>query len=53
MSELLYWEDMPEESYEVHDVEYAVSKEEILDIVRRYDPLPFHLDEEAAAPNKP
>lgn len=48
MSDLLYWEDLPEEGYEVHDVEYTVSKEEILDIARRYDPLPFHLDEEAA-----
>ena len=47
MTELLYWEDMPGEGYEIHDVEYTVSKEEILDIARRYDPLPFHLDEEA------
>lgn len=48
MSDLMYWEDLPEEGYEVHDVIYTVSKEEILDIARRYDPLPFHLDEEAA-----
>lgn len=48
MTELLYWEDMPEEGYDSYDVEYTVSKEEILDIARRYDPLPFHLDEEAA-----
>ena len=48
MSDLIYWEDMPEDGYEVHDVEYTVSKDEILDIARRYDPLPFHLDEEVA-----
>lgn len=48
MSKLLYWEDMPEEGGRVFDVEYTVSKEEIIDIARRYDPLPFHLDEELA-----
>lgn len=49
MSDLLYWEDMPDEGTRVFDVEYTVSKEEILDIGRRYDPLPIHTDEELAA----
>lgn len=48
MNDLLYWEDLPEEGADVYDVEYIVSKEEILDIGRRYDPLPIHVDEEAA-----
>ena len=48
MSDLIYWEDLPEEGCEVYDVVYTVLKEEIIDIARRYDPLPFHLDEEAA-----
>lgn len=48
MSDLLYWEDMPEQGLRTFDVEYTVTKEEILDIARRYDPLPFHIDEELA-----
>lgn len=28
---------------------YLVDREEVLDFARRYDPQPFHLDEEAAA----
>ncbi len=48
MKELMYWEDMPEEGARTFDVEYTVSKEEILDIGRRYDPLPFHTDEDLA-----
>ena len=29
--------------------DYAVTREEVLDFARRYDPQPFHLDDEAAA----
>lgn len=29
--------------------EYPVTREEILDFARKYDPQPFHVDEEAAA----
>jgi acyl dehydratase len=28
---------------------YSVTREEVLDFARRYDPQPFHLDDEAAA----
>ena len=48
MNDLRYWEDVGGEGYQVFDVEYTVSKEEIIDIGTRYDPLPFHTDEEAA-----
>lgn len=43
----IYWEDLP--SGTVIDLgSYEVTKEEILDFARRYDPQPFHTDEEAA-----
>jgi len=29
--------------------DYAVTREEVLDFARRYDPQPFHLDDDAAA----
>jgi acyl dehydratase len=31
---------------------YEVTREEVLDFARRYDPQPFHLDDEAAAQNR-
>lgn len=43
-----YWED-----FHVGETDqlgsYEVTREEILDFARRWDPQPFHLDEEAAA----
>lgn len=43
----IYWEDLPAGT--VLDLgSYEVTKEEILDFARKYDPQPFHTDEEAA-----
>jgi len=43
----IYWEDLP--SGTVIDLgTYEVTKEEILEFARKYDPQPFHTDEEAA-----
>ncbi len=43
------------EDFHVGQVErfgsYAVTREEVLDFARRYDPQPFHLDDAAAASN--
>lgn len=47
MSDLLYFEDV-----KVGDTErfgrYEVTREEIIEYARQFDPQPFHLDEEAA-----
>lgn len=43
-----YWEDLTVGS--VWDVgEIRVERQEVLDFARRYDPQPFHVDDEAAA----
>jgi acyl dehydratase len=43
-----YWEDfVVGETVELGS--YEVTREEILEFARRYDPQPFHVDEEAAA----
>jgi acyl dehydratase len=43
-----YWEDF--EPGEVTELgPFEVTREEVLDFARRYDPQPFHLDEQAAA----
>jgi acyl dehydratase len=43
-----YWEDFVEgETVELGS--YEVTREEILEFARRFDPQPFHLDEDAAA----
>jgi acyl dehydratase len=43
-----HWEDFTEgETIELGS--YEVTREEILDFANRYDPQPFHVDEEAAA----
>jgi acyl dehydratase len=48
VSELVYFEDV--EVGEVHRFgRYAVTKEEIVEYARQFDPQPFHVDEEAAA----
>lgn len=47
MSEILYFEDFkPGQIYEAGP--YEVTKEEIFEFAREYDPQPHHLDEEAA-----
>jgi acyl dehydratase len=47
MSGPVHWEDMAVGS--VHEVgPVTVTREEILDFGRRFDPQPFHVDEEAA-----
>ena len=43
----LYWEDFPVGSVREFDGP-TVSRDEIVDFARRFDPQPFHLDEEAA-----
>jgi len=43
----IHWEDF--ETGEVIDLgEYEVTREEILEFARKYDPQPFHTDEESA-----
>jgi len=42
-----YWEDFRTDD-EIDLGEYRVTREEILEFARRYDPQPFHTDEEAA-----
>lgn len=43
------------EDYRIGEIErfgdYPVTREEVLDFASRYDPQPFHLDDEAAAAN--
>lgn len=49
-SEPLYLEDLsPGQKLSFGD--YHVTREEIIDFASRYDPQPFHLDDEAAAAN--
>ncbi len=44
---MLYFEDLePGHSFDLGS--YTVSKEDILEFAKKYDPQPFHLDEEAA-----
>ena len=43
-----YWEDFTE-GETVALGSYEVTRDEILDFARRYDPQPFHVDEDAAA----
>jgi len=43
----IYWEDLPAGT--VMDLgTYEVTREEILEFANKYDPQPFHVDEEAA-----
>ncbi|MCB1325883.1 MAG: MaoC family dehydratase [Spirochaetales bacterium] len=44
---MLYYEDF-QSGQEFRLGEYTVSREEILDFARQYDPQPFHIDEEQA-----
>ena len=43
-----YFEDL-EIGAETHFGTYAVTREEVLEFARKYDPQPFHLSDEAAA----
>lgn len=43
-----FWEDM-EVGAEHEFGSYAVTREEVLEFARKYDPQPFHLSDEAAA----
>ena len=43
-----YWEDM-EVDAETTFGSYEVTREEVLEFARKYDPQPFHLSDEAAA----
>jgi acyl dehydratase len=45
---LIYFEDL-EVGRDVYFGSYAVTREEVLDFARKYDPQPFHLSDEAAA----
>lgn len=43
-----YFEDL-EVGHRQHFGHYEVTRSEVIDFARRYDPQPFHLDDEAAA----
>ena len=43
----LYWEDFPA-GHSMAFGAYPVTKEAVIDFAQRYDPQPFHVDEEAA-----
>ena len=45
---MLYYEDIEVGSTSSFD-SYAVTREEVIEFASRYDPQPFHLDDEAAA----
>ena len=45
---MLYWEDMEVGSHRLFG-HYDVTREEVLEFARTYDPQPFHLSDEAAA----
>ena len=45
---MIYFEDL-EVGREVEYGRYSVTREEVLDFARKYDPQPFHLSDEAAA----
>ena len=45
---MIYWEDLEVDAETVFG-HYDVTREEMLEFARKYDPQPFHLDDEAAA----
>ena len=45
---MIYWEDM-DVGRETVFGSYDVTREEVLEFARKYDPQPFHLSDEAAA----
>ena len=44
---MLYFDDIPV-GYKSHVGTYDLTKEEIIDVATRWDPQPFHINEEAA-----
>lgn len=48
MTRLLFYEDLETGARERFG-RYEVTREEVLEFARKYDPQPFHLDDEAAA----
>jgi acyl dehydratase len=46
---LLYYEDLEIGSKAVSPLRYQVTREEVIEFASKYDPQPFHLDDEAAA----
>jgi acyl dehydratase len=46
---LLYYEDLEIGSKATSPLHYEVTREEVIDFAAKYDPQPFHLDDEAAA----
>lgn len=45
---MLYWEDLEVGAATIFG-QYEVTREEVLEFARKYDPQPFHLSDEAAA----
>ena len=45
---MLYWEDLEVGTATIFG-DYEVTREEVLEFARKYDPQPFHLSDEAAA----
>lgn len=45
---MIYWEDLELGVEQVYGT-VEVTREEVIDFARKYDPQPFHLDDEAAA----
>src|SRR5688572_25621312 len=43
-----YYEDLTEGRVWEYDARYEVTEEEIMEVGRRWDPQPFHIDAEAA-----
>lgn len=46
---MLYFEDLVIGTKSVSPMHYAVTREEVIDFASKYDPQPFHLDDDAAA----
>ena len=48
-NDLIHFEDVPEGWSKLLDSSYLVTREEIINFARQFDPQPMHLDDEAAA----
>ena len=48
MMKVLYFEDFEVGDKKTYSTEYEVTKEDIIEFATKWDPLPFHIDEEAA-----
>mgnify|MGYP002003830721 FL=1 len=47
MRSVLFFDDIPV-GYRSHVGSYELTREEVIEVARRWDPQPFHIDEEAA-----